>query len=96
MTHLREIDHGSNKNAFQYDAYHPLVARIFQHALLPGGGSVPAQQGMYLPSGGVYLPGGSVPAQGVYLPGGTCPGTTPRGQTDTCKNISFANFVCGR
>ena len=21
---------------------------------------------------------------------------TPRGQTDTCKNITFANFVCGR
>ena len=21
---------------------------------------------------------------------------TPRGQTDTCENITFANFVCGR
>ena len=26
-----------NKNAFQQDAYRPLVARISQHALLPGG-----------------------------------------------------------
>ena len=57
--------------------------------------------------GEVYLPGGCtcqrgvpaqgrVPAQGVYLPGGTCPGTPPRGQTHTCKNITFSNFVCGR
>ena len=22
--------------------------------------------------------------------------TPPRGQTDTCENITFANFVCGR
>ena len=47
-----------NKNAFQYDAYHPLVARISQHALL---------RGVYLPGGvpaqGVYLPGGGAPAQ---------------------------------
>ena len=33
-----------NKNAFQYDAYRPLVARISQHALLRGGG-VPGSEG---------------------------------------------------
>ena len=32
-----------------------------------------------------------VPARGVYLPR-----YSPRGETDTCKNITFANFVCER
>ena len=58
----------NKKNAFQWDAYHPLVARISQHALLPGG--VPAQGGV--PAMGVYLAGGST------WPGGcTCPGGLP-------------------
>ena len=57
-----------NKNAFQWDAYRPLVARISQHALLPGEG-VPAQM-CTCPGEGVYLPRGGVPAQGVYLPRG--------------------------
>ena len=54
------------------------------HAFGTCRGGVPAQGG---------LPAGGVPAQG-----GTCPGTSPRhcGQTDTCNNITFANFVCGR
>ena len=48
---------------------------------------------------GAVCPGGSV------YPGGVCPGgvsqhamgkTTPRGQTDTGENITFANLVCGR
>ena len=26
----------------------------------------------------------------------SCTPPLPRGQTDTCKNITFANFVCGR
>ena len=44
-----------NKNAFQLDAYRPLVARISQHAhaLLLGG----------VPARGVYLSVGGVPAQ---------------------------------
>ena len=69
MTYLREIDHGSNKNAFQYDAYHPLVARIFQHALLPG-------EGVYLPSRGCTCPVEECTCLGgVYLPRGcTCLG----------------------
>ena len=69
------------------------------------------QSGVYLVRGvpglGVYLVRGCVPGLVVYLvwgdvpgPGGcTCPGThlpPPCGQTDTCKNITFANFVCGR
>ena len=68
-------------------------------------GGVPAQ-GVYLPRG-VYQPGGApaqgdvpaqggVPSRGVPAQGGTCPGTPPCGQTDMCKNIIFANFVCGR
>ena len=39
--------------------------------------------------------GRGVSAQGVCIP--ACNGAdTPRGQTDTCENITFANFVCGR
>ena len=64
----------------------------------PGG--VPTQ-GVYLPRG-CTCPGG-LPAQGVYLTRDVylpalevyLPRYSPRGQTDTCKNISFANFVCG-
>ena len=99
--------HFENKNAFQYDAYCPLVARISQHALL---------QGLYL-SRGVYLPGeGGVPAggctcqagctcQGVYLQWvylsrrGTCPGTPPVNRmTDRCKNITLpkTSFAGGK
>ena len=68
---------------------------------LPGG--VPAW-GAYLPRGGTCPGGcicqGGVPARGMYLPGGTClggtcPDTPPCRQTDTCENITFANFVCG-
>ena len=64
---------------------------------------VPAQ-GVYLPRrctypGGCTCPGG-VPAREVYLPRGCIPACngadTPCGQTDTCENITFANFVCGR
>ena len=59
----------------------------------PGGG-VPARGG-YLVLEGVPGVGG-----GVYLAlgeGCTCPGTLPVDRmTDTCKNITFANFVCGR
>ena len=95
------------KNAFQWDAYRPLVDRI---PTCSGGCTCPGR--VYLLRG-VYLPGG-VPAQGgctyqgVYLPGGctcpgghlpkgsTCPGTPPCGQTNTCKNITYAKFVCGR
>ena len=55
--------------------------------------------------GGMYLPGG-VPAWGVYLPESVPPwgeGCLPKYSplwtewlTDKCKNITFANFVCGR
>ena len=67
-----------NKNAFQWDAYCPLVARISQDALLPGGvpaqGGVPARKGRCTCLGGSTCPGGiyllGVPARGVYLPRG--------------------------
>ena len=74
------------KNAFQWDAYRPLVARISQHALLPGGvpgpeggtwswGGVSGPGGLYL-VGGVPGPGGLYLVLGVYPP----PGTTPQDQ----------------
>ena len=56
---------------------------------VPAWGDVPAL--------GVYLLVGGVPAQGVYLLVGGVPAQVPPcGQTDTCKNITFADFVCGR
>ena len=84
---------GGNKNAFEWDVYCPLVDHIPACTVagvvyLPGRG-VPAW-GCNGP--GVYLPKGVY----VYLSGGTCPGTPPRGQTDTCENITFPNFVCRR
>ena len=57
----------------------------------PGG--VPGWGVVYLPRGGV--PAWGVPAWGCTCRGGTCPGTAPApcGQTDTCKNITFAKFL---
>ena len=78
----------SNKNAFQWDAYRPLVDHIPECTAwgCTCQGVVPAQ--------------GGVPAQGVYLPGGVSQHamgqTSPRGQTDTCENTAYANLVCGR
>ena len=81
----------------------------FQHALWQGGGGCTCPGGVYLPGGctcqgGVpaqlYTCPGGLPVWGVYLPGagGTCLFTFPPscGQTETCKNIVFANFICGR
>ena len=60
---------------------------------LLGGGGV-CSQGVSA-SGGVWS--GRVSA---YGPGGVSQHamgqTSPCGQTDTCENITFANFVCGR
>ena len=38
---------------------------------------------------GVHMPAG------VYLPGGVPAQELPCGQTDMCKNITFANFAWG-
>ena len=61
---------------------------VSQHAL-PGGGVSPegvSAQGGACP--GVVCPGGCIPA---------CNGPDPQcGQTDTCENITFANFVYRR
>ena len=58
---------------------------------------IPGPGGVYLVPGGVPGPG-SVPGLGgcTWSQGGACPGTPPCGQTVTCKNITLANFVCGR
>ena len=59
----------TNKNAFQWDAYRPLVDLI-PACTVAGGG----WEGVYLPRG-VYLPGGCTCPGWVYLPGGcTCLG----------------------
>ena len=55
----------------------------------PGGG-VPGPRVVYLVLGGVPGPKG-VPAWGVYLPRYTPP--PPCGQTDRCKNITFATSL---
>ena len=59
-------------------------------------GGCTCPRGVYLTKGGVPTQGG-VPAQGgVPTWGGTCPGTPPVNRmTHRCKNITFANFVCG-
>ena len=76
-------------------AYCPCLRACTAPVGVPAGGGVPGHGGV--PAQGVYLPREDIPAQGVYLPGEcTCPGTPPCGQRDTCKNISFANFVCER
>ena len=79
-------------------------SRMSSARLLPVSPSMHCSRG-----GGVYLPGGAptggtcpggVPAGGCTCPGGTCPGTPlPCEQNDWqtgVKNITFANFVCGR
>ena len=75
------------KNAFQWDAYRPLIDRIPARTVAGGYllGGVPAGgtcQGVYLPGGvparKAYLLGGA-----VYLSGGcTCLGTPPPTWTD--------------
>ena len=78
------------KNAFQWDAYRPLIDHI-PACTVAGGG---------YPPGGCTCPGG-VPSKGVYLPGGRVPAQVlppmwTEWLTDRCKNITFSNFVCGR
>ena len=85
--------YSKHKNAFQWDAYRPLVDRI------------PAcivQGELHLPRGRCTCLGG-VPA-GVYLLGRVCQGcvsqhamgqTPPCGQTDTCENITFETSFAG-
>ena len=82
---------------------------VSQHAL-HGGCVYPSMYwaGGYLPRGCTY-PGVTcwgcllwgfaqcgVPAWGVCIPACIEVDTSPCGQTDTCENITFANFVCGR
>ena len=46
---------------------------------------------------GMFAQGGGVCAQGCVHAGGggVCPLSVHR-QTDTCENITFANFICGQ
>ena len=58
---------------------------------VPGLGGFTWFQGVYLVTGGVPGPVGCTWSQGgVPGPG---PGTYPCGQTDTCKNITFATSL---
>ena len=70
---------------------------------LPGGACVVAGGGMHGCRGACVVAGGvCMVARGhAWLRGGmrgwSCDTHAPPcGQTDTCKNITFANFVCGR
>ena len=50
--------------------------------------------GRCLPRGGCVVPGGCLP--GGYIPACNWADPPPCGQTDTCENITFANFVYRR
>ena len=63
---------------------------VSQHA--GAGGCLPT--GVFVCQGGCF-PRGCLPRGCVY-PSMQWGRHTPRGQTDTCENITFANFVCGR
>ena len=62
-----------------------------------GWGCIPACTGQ---GDGSVFPGGAVPARGCTWWGCVSQHamgqTPPCGQTDTCENITFANFVYGR
>ena len=53
-------------------------------------------QGVSAQESGVSAQGGACPGEvcGKHPPGSEA--DTPRGQTDTCENIIFAKFICGR
>ena len=83
-----------NKNAFQWDAYRPLVDRIpactVQAGCLPREGLPRGVSAREVSAWGECLP------RGVCIPACNGADTPPCGQTDTRENITFANFVCGR
>ena len=92
-----------NKNAFQKDAYRPLVDRISQYALLRGGcqclvlGWMPGPGGGCLPGTGGCLPGpggGGVVSQ--HALGRTPPLPAVNRITDACENITLPQLRCGR
>ena len=58
-----------------------------------GPGDLPGQTPQPPPGMGLETPPSQTPQP---PPLGMGLETTPCGQTDTCKNITFANFVCGR
>ena len=71
ISHLFSI---LNKYAFQYDAYHPLVARISQHALrgpaLLGESALSGGGGAFTLPEGSALPGGAFSQGGLPCRGG--------------------------
>ena len=100
-----------NRNAFKWDAYRLLVDRTpactAQGGCLPGGSA--QWWGLSVQGGCVSAQGGVCPGVGACLGGCLPRGCLPKrvyasrqwarppcGQTDTCENITFANFVCGR
>ena len=54
----------------------------------------PLEKTMHTPQKKPHTPPGATTHPPPPLPGATTPPLC--GQTDTCKNITFANFVCGR
>ena len=92
-----------NKNTFQWDAYYP--ACTARRGVYPSMHWATGCTCLGVSGQGVYLPEGCLPesvpqvkvsARRVYpsMQWGRPPPTC--WQTDTCENITFANFVCGR
>ena len=70
---LHEQGDRFNKNAFQSDAYRPLVDRMLESASRGGGSpsrGVPPSGGVPPSQGGSLHPGGGSPSGGVLHPGG--------------------------
>ena len=78
-----------NKIACRYDAYRPLVDRIYQRALRGGGGGVLLRGGGAWSRGGCLVLGWGVVSQHALRQ--TLP---PCGQNSRHRILS--NFVCGR
>ena len=80
----------------------PAVSAVSRGGCASGGGLLPRgcfpggcdSRGVYLVQGEcVCFPGGVPGPGGTWSLWGSCPGTPPCGQTDTCKNITFATSL---
>ena len=66
--------------------------RATMHALPEQPCMPPLGATMYAPLGATM----HTPRATTHAPPGATMHAPPCGQTDTCKNITFANFVCGQ
>ena len=88
-THHKTRMHSSRMRTVQV---HPPLggtwSRVYLVRGVPGPGGCTWSQGYTWSWGDVPGPGGGVPGPGGYLPR-----YSPRGQTDKCKNITFATSL---